>query len=650
METNFLPGFYSIRRASLFIAFSIISLNLVSGQVASPKELSSPDGNLHFTAELSKKGDLIYSISYKDQPVILSSLLGLEGVQGGCSFQGWSKNQLLSDVSYSEKDSSWTPAYGERNLIRDSYKEMVLTLLNEDCRQRNMQVIVRAYNEGIAFRYFFPEIERGRDISIKGELTNYTVPPGAKAWFTPFPQVPYKLLPLENWPSESERPLVLELENELYLCLTEAAMVNFSRAKFALHPEKPNTIITSLYGPVDLTSPFSTPWRVVMVAEQPGKLLENNDIILNLNPPSEIANTLWIKPGKVMREVTLSSKGVKETVDFAVKHNIQYIHIDAGWYGHEYVVESDATTITVDPKRNPNSDFDMQETIQLANENGLGVFAYINQRELVGDDLEEKLKLYKEWGLSGIKFGFVHVGSHRWTTWLHDAVKKCAEYNLLVNIHDLYRPTGFSRTYPNLLTQEGIHGNEQMPDATQNTVQPFTRFIAGPADYTIAYYHRPEFKPSLRSGQFSQVGIKTTSGHQLALPVLYYSPLQWMYWYDRPSDSQDEPELEFFDRVPTVWDDTKVLDGKIGEYVTIARRSGEEWFIGTITNTEPRKLKISLNFLDPGKKYEAKIFYDDPKASIRTKVGIKTMSVDASMKLDAKLLGSGGQAVWIRPL
>jgi alpha-glucosidase len=228
-------------------------------------------------------------------------------------------------------------------------------------------------------------------------------------------------------------------------------------------------------------------------------------------------------------------------------------------------------------------------------------------------------------------------------------VKKCAKYHLMVDIHDEYRPTGFSRTYPNLLTQEGVRGNEEMPDATNSTILPFTRFIAGAADHTICYYHRPELKPRLAETQNARV-MKTTSGHQLALAAVFYSPLQFLYWYDKPEDSKDEPELEFFDKVPTVWDDTKVLDGEIAKYITIARRKGDDWFVGTITNNDARELKISFNFLTPGKKYLASIYYDDPDSKVRTKVSIRRINVDASTVLDTKLIASGGQAIWIKPL
>ena len=620
---------------SMLLSLSAFSLNAVD-----QNEIFSPDKKFHFSLDIDNNGGLTYFIKYNDETIVLPSTLGLNN---------WANNFTLVNIVFSEKNSVWKPVYGERNQVHDNYNQVVFHLLKNNNPKLEMQLEVRAYNEGIAFRYSFPEHpDGGRDISISEDRTEFRMPVGTEAWFTPRGQSEYSKLPLQDWPGESERPLVLQLKNGLFSCLTEAEMVDFSRTKFILHPSQSNTISCSMYDKVDLTTPFSTPWRVVMVAESAGALIENNDLILNLNPASQIANTSWIKPGKVMREISLSAEGAKELVDFAVKRNLQYIHFDAGWYGYEYVVASDAATVTVDPKRNPNSNLDLQEAIRYANEKGIGVILYVNQRALY-KQLDEILPLFKKWGVRGIKFGFVHVGSHRWTTWMHDAVKKCAEYNLMVNIHDEYRPTGFSRTWPNLMTQEGILGNEAMPDANHNTILPFTRFIAGAADYTICYYHRPEFKESLRGGQFKK-GLKTTSAHQLALSVIYYSPLQYMYWYDSPSDSQDEPELEFFDAISTVWDDTKVLHGEIGEYITIARKKGEDWFLGTITNNNERNIKLSFDFLPEGRKYEAVIYFDDQSVNTRTKVGIKRIRVDSKSLLDTQLIASGGQAVWIRPL
>jgi alpha-glucosidase len=262
---------------------------------------------------------------------------------------------------------------------------------------------------------------------------------------------------------------------------------------------------------------------------------------------------------------------------------------------------------------------------------------YVNHRTLE-QQLDELLPLYKSWGIDGIKFGFVHTGSHRWTVWLHDAIKKAAEYQLMVNVHDNYRPTGYSRTYPNLMTMEGIHGNEEMPDATHNTVLPFTRFVAGRADYTICYYFREEFGKTKKH-------LKTTPAHQLALSVIYYSPLQWLFWYDLPDDYQGEPEIEFFEKVPTVWDKTRVVDGRIGEYVAVARRKGKDWYMGIITGNQQRALSVPLHFLEEDRQYLVSVYTDGgQEIRTRTHVKIERYHVDHQDFIDLDLKPGGGAA------
>jgi alpha-glucosidase len=256
--------------------------------------------------------------------------------------------------------------------------------------------------------------------------------------------------------------------------------------------------------------------------------------------------------------------------------------------------------------------------------------------------MDDIFPIYQKWGIAGLKFGFMHVGSHRWTAFVHEAVQKAAKYNLLVDIHDEYRPTGFSRTYPNLLTQEGVYGNECMPDANHNTILPFTRFLCGAADYTICYYHQAGIK--------NVKGIKTTSAHQLALSVIYYSPLQFVFWYDKPSDYQGEPEVEFFEDLPTVWDTTKVVLGDIGKYISIARRNGDTWFVGTVTNTEGRKMNIPINFLEKGKNYIATIYSDGgDEIQTRTHVKIERYIVNSAKVIKADLKPSSGMAMEIKP-
>jgi alpha-glucosidase len=185
------------------------------------------------------------------------------------------------------------------------------------------------------------------------------------------------------------------------------------------------------------------------------------------------------------------------------------------------------------------------------------------------------------------------------------------------------------------MTAEGIRGNEEMPDATHNTVLPFTRYMAGAADYTICYYDKR---------------IKTTHAHQLALPAIYYSPIQTLYWYDKPALSNNEPELEFWDKIPVSWDETKILQGRPGEYVVTARRKGNDWFIGAITNNDGRSIQLNFDFLPKEKKYTATLYSDDDAVQTKTKVGIQKKIISATTILDSKLKPSGGQAIWLTPV
>lgn len=605
-------------------------------------QMTSPDGKGVLTVK-DDSGRIEYSIAWGDKMIIQPSCLGLE--IGKPMLDGLK----IADVrALGKHDESWRPVYGERAEIPDRYNSWEFDVNSGN--KKAFTIIVRAYDEGIAFRYRI----HGGYFKVTDEFTEYTLPEGTLAYFTPRAQTEYSVLPLRDWPGdgESDRPLLLKLPDGSFACLAEAGVVDYVRTKFKLSPDKPGTVRAAMYGPVEDVAPYDTPWRLVMYGEKAGDILEHNYMFYNLNPPCAIKNPSWIKPGKVMREVTLTTEGGRNVVDFAEKHNLQYVLFDAGWYGFEYDKASDATTVTLDPRRNPDPHaLDLQAVIDYARSKGIGVLLYVNQRALQ-QQLDEILPLYKSWGVAGVKFGFVQVGSQVWTRWMHEAVRKCAEYGLMVDIHDEYRPTGVSRTWPNLMTQEGVRGNEEFPDAFNNTMLPFTRFVAGPADYTICYYRQDFGKLNSDAdahGVPRSRTIKTTPAHQLALAAIYYSPLQLLYWYDKPADSQDEPELKFFDDVYTVWDESKVLEGEPGEYVTMARRHGDEWFIGTITNAG-RKAEVGLDFLPEGK-FVAEIYTDGDKSiPTRTKVLVSSHLVSSADTLHFNLRDSGGAAIRLIPV
>jgi Glycoside hydrolase 97/Glycosyl-hydrolase 97 N-terminal/Glycosyl-hydrolase 97 C-terminal, oligomerisation len=600
--------------------------------------VQSPDKNYTVQFYQKKNTDgtktMYYKVDFKNKSVINESVLDLDInntlferalAKKIDSTKKWCEDLSVKKVFTSSKDESWKTVCGERNIIRDYYNAVSIQLVKDKNPVYELRIEMRAYNEGVALRYFFPENDAGIYYRIKNENTEFSLPAGTKAWYTWWAQGYYQLTSLSDWKYESERPLTLQLPNGLYACLAEAQMTDYARTKFKLSSQKPNTIVTAMYESVDLISTFATPWRAIMVAEKPGDLIEHDDIILNLNDANKIENTAWIRPGKIIREVTLTTEGAKACIDFAATHNLQYILFDWKWYGPSFKFSSDATKVV--------APMDLPGIIQYGKQKGVGVWLYVNMQALLLQS-DSLFRIYKSWGVQGVKFGFVELGSHRWTTWLEKTIQQAAVNNIMVNIHDEFRPTGEQRTYPNLMTAEGIRGNEEFPDATHNTILPFTRYIAGAADYTICYYDKR---------------IKTTHAHQLALAAIYYSPIQTLFWYDEPNAYQNEPEIEFFEKIPTSWDETKVLQGMPGEFITTARRKGDEWFIGTITNNEARNLKLSLNFLQKGKKYIASVYSDDSTVAIKTKVRIERKNINASTVLDIKLVASGGQAIWIKP-
>lgn len=609
---------------------------VVFGQSPTKVTFSSPDSNLaakFYQVQEGKGKTMYYEVSYKGKTVIRPSVLDIlldnhlsESAMAlkVDTLTRWTSNLVIKHITRQQQDTSWIPVTGERSVIRDHYNAVTIAMQKADNPVYHMNIEMRAYNEGIAIRYYFPLNEKGSYYHVTAEHTEFALPAGATAFHALWGQAAYRELPLKNWPGEAERPLTLKLPNGLYACLAEAQMVDYARTKFALHPKKANTIITAMYTPADLISPFATPWRVIMVAEQPGRLIENDFVLLNLNQPAGIKDLSWIKPGKIMRVMSQTTADAKAGIDFAVKRHLQYILFDWKWYGPAFDFNSDATKVAI-------PDFDLPGIIQYGKERGIGIWLYVNQQALLKQS-DSLFRIYEQWGVKGVKFGFVQAGSHRWTTWLEDMFSKAAASHMMVNVHDDWRPTGEQRTWPNLMSAEGIRGNEEMPDATHNTILPFTRYIAGAADYTICYYDKR---------------IKTTHAHQLALAAIYYSPLQTLYWYDKPELSKGEPELEFWDHIPCTWDETRVLQGTPGQYISVARRKGEEWFVGAITNNNARTVQLAFNFLPAGKTFTAKIYSDDPAADTPTKVKTEQRKVDATTILNIRLPASGGLAVWV---
>ena len=632
---------YSINRR-----LPLLLLTLLVATVAGAVEtLQSPNGKYQFTFS-QKEGKLMYSLDYANKPVVEEGELGVnidnhlvESAMGipVDNSSVWTKGMEVTSVERRSEDNTWKPVYGEYAQMRDHYNEMTIHLLKGgkhegsgtayDKRQQYLlDIIVRAYDEGVAIRYHFPEATNGLFMHITEDLTSFRFAPGAEAYHYAWAQAhanKVKLLKSEAaWKDEAERPLTLQLANGLYAAIGEAALTDFVRGKLKLKAD--NELQMAMFDPADIITAYDMPWRFIMVGEKAIDLINNKQMVLNLNAPCQISDTSWIKPGKAFRVCRLDMKTCMEGVDFCVDRGLQYIELDAGWYGPEMKMSSSALKVL------ETRDIDMPKLCQYAKSKGIGVWVYVNQRALY-QQLDQILPLYEKWGISGIKFGFVQIGSQEWTTWLHNAVKKCADHHIMVDIHDEYRPTGWSRTYPNLMTQEGVGGNEEMPDAEHNTILPFTRFLCGPADYTPCYFNNR---------------VKNTKAHQLAMPVVYYSPISFLYWYDLPNVYKGEKELDFWKYCPTVWDESKALQGEIGEYIVQARRSGNDWFVGAMNGLQARDITLNTaDFLPKGKKYRVEIYNDEPSLTTRTKVASMVQTIKAGKTLKLHLQPSGGAAL-----
>ena len=638
MKKTFL---YSIRCRLPFLLLML----LIATVAKAVETLQSPNGKYQFTFS-QKEGKLQYSLDYAGKPVVEAGELGVnidnhlvESAMGipVDNSNVWTHGMEVTSVDRRSEDNTWKPVYGEYAQIRDRYNEMTIHLLKGgkhegsgtayDKRQQYLlDIIVRAYDEGVAIRYHFPEATNGLFMHITEDLTSFRFAPGAEAYHYAWAQAhanKVKLLKSEAaWKDEAERPLTLQLANGLYAAIGEAALTDFVRGKLKLKAD--NELQMAMFDSADIITAYDMPWRFIMVGEKAIDLINNKQMVLNLNAPCQISDTSWIKPGKAFRVCRLDMKTCMEGVDFCVDRGLQYIELDAGWYGPEMKMSSSALKVL------ETRDIDMPKLCQYAKSKGIGVWVYVNQRALY-QQLDQILPLYEKWGISGIKFGFVQIGSQEWTTWLHNAVKKCADHHIMVDIHDEYRPTGWSRTYPNLMTQEGVGGNEEMPDAEHNTILPFTRFLCGPADYTPCYFNNR---------------VKNTKAHQLAMPVVYYSPISFLYWYDLPNVYKGEKELDFWKYCPTVWDESKALQGEIGEYIVQARRSDNDWFVGAMNGLQARDIIVNTaDFLQKGKKYHVEIYNDNPALNTRTKVASMVQTIKADKVIKLHLQPSGGAAL-----
>ncbi|MGW2724393.1 glycoside hydrolase family 97 catalytic domain-containing protein [Streptomyces sp. NPDC001492] len=600
---------------------------------------TAPDGSTTITMSLTG-GALSWSAKRRGAAVVGTSALGLKLSDGTMLGRG---STVVTNYQHWTTDNTWTPVYGRNATVRDWYQEMRWNL-QDTASGINFSVQIRAYRSGVAFRYVL--LDRGT-ATIADELTTFVFPDGTLVHSARDEDAYNPVAPgsipstgtsgTDNGPLTDVPLTATYASGGLIACICESSRVNFPRLMLSSVSGQPNTLATYLMehtargsGPVQTTStvttPFATPWRAMVTGSTHAELVDNAELVLNLAPAGALTDTSWIKPGKVFRCQLTTAAGLAG-VDFAVARGLQYIEYDSGWYGPERGT-TDAT------KSIP--EIDLPSVLSYAAGKGIGLLLYINPMAMA--DVDSLFSLYKSWGVAGVKLGFINDGTQAMTNQITAWVRTAAKYHLLVDSHDDVRPFGYERTYPNWISMEGVRGNEHFPTASHNVTLPFARNVGGPMDYTICY---------------GQSRDQTTNAHQMAMAAVYYQPLNFIYWYDSPSkfsNTANWPGLPWFDAIPTTWDESRTLDGSIGQYIAVARRKGTTWYLGAMTNESARTLSLPLSFLGAGT-WTATVYADGTPgtSAYQTPVVKSTRTVTSATVLSMAMAPAGGQAVVLQP-
>lgn len=579
----------------------------------------------------------VYSISSPGKATVLAlkiqgDLPGYQLLFKGEKITGWSALNIAIDgislkkcavVGYDipqRYEASFASPLGEQDSIHSVYQQGTWKLRTTAGHLVNIDF--RVMDSSVAFRYTV--ITAGTARHALREYTTFVFPASPLIYqynqesvFTP--------TRVDTFSTTTDLPVTIASGGK-YCQVGEAMNISYTKAELSRGADGKTLAIKF---PRDTSVGFSdqvtTPWRTLSVAGSAIGLAHCRNLNVKLADAPAAGDYSWIKPGKLIRAQLNTQSGL-DCIDFAARHHFQYIMFDAGWYGAEFNSVSDPCQVI--------PAIDLPKVIAYGRKHDIGVVLYVNYIGLRAK-LDTILPLYKQWGVAGLKFGFVDGLTQSGLTWLSQAIKKVQQYGFILNIHDNYKPTGLSRTYPVLLTQEGIRGDENSPDAFHNTTLPFTRYLAGAADFTYCF-------PNPRNS-FSK-NIKVSKAQQLALSVVYYSPLQAIFWYGQPNDYTNEGEIAFYDYVPTTWSESHYLAGDIGKGIAVARRKGNTWYLGCAAGLADWQTVLDLSFLRAGISYTVTVYEDDGHASIRT----RTMQLTSSDRLPIKLLAKGGQAFIFR--
>ena len=720
----------------LILAGAMVCIPILSNG----QQLVSPDGNLVMNFSLTANGAPAYDLSYKGKPVIKTSTLGLELKQedpnaqtdfqlsGPKKIEGLeAKANLMNGFTVAQTqtssfDETWTPVWGEESQIRNHYNELAVTL---DQPQNKRQIVIRfrLFNDGLGFRYEFPQQKELNYFVIKEEHSQFAMAGDHTAFWIPgdydtqeYDYTTSRLSEIRGLmkqaitPNSSQTPfsptgvqtaLMMKTDDGLYINLHEAALVDYSCMHLNLDDK--NLVFESWLTPDAkgdkgyMQTPCRSPWRTIIVSDDARDILASR-ITLNLNEPCKLTDTSWIKPTKyigiwwdmitgkgtwaytndlysVHLDETDYSKtkpngthsanteNVKRYIDFAAANGFDAVLVEGwnigweDWFGNSKDYVFDFVT--------PYPDFDVQEIHRYAAEKGVEMIMHHETSSSVRNyerHMDNAYRFMVDNGYHAVKSGYVGDiiprGEHHYGQWMVNhylyAVDKAADYKIMVNAHEAVRPTGLCRTYPNLIANESARGTEYEAfggnHVNHTTILPFTRLIGGPMDYTPGIFETDcsKMTPSNTSR------ARTTLARQLALYVTMYSPLQMAA--DIPENYQRFPDaFQFIKDVAIDWDESRYLEAEPGEYITIARRAKgtDDWYIGCTAGYNGHKSEFVLDFLTPGKKYEATIYADAKDAHWETNPQAYTIThkkVTNKSKLKLTAAVGGGYAISIKEI
>lgn len=645
---------------------------------AAEETLASPDGRV--VVVVGDSEGLRYRVMLDGQPALADSQLGLD-FHGGFSL---GRAARITAAARREHDGTWENPFGQRRVVPDRYRELQLTLQENTDVPKRFNLVIRAYDNGIALRYEIPVQPGLETFTITDELTEFIFPSDLKCWAgnpsgcaeNQYPEKRLTQLTTDRgW--AHVLPLLVQLPNS-YAAIAESDLIDWAgmfvsaAAPGADGTRRPGVkvALASRHDGKGLVVGHErrvSPWRVVMLARTAADLI-TNDLVATLATPSRLADTSWVKPGvsawdawwtgvnpSQPENTGVYSRGDtrshKEFIDFAAEMGFRYQLMDWFWYDHMTLWDKGLNS----PPNDPSGDFtralphiDVPGLVAYARERGIGLWIWAHSLDIKTLGLERSLAHLASLGVVGIKVDFFNSDAQETVQWIVELLECAARHHLMVDLHGVYKPTGLARTYPNFLTQEGVLGNEynkldgNQCDTRHTITLPFTRGLLGPMDFTPGgFLNRTaaDFKIT------SPAEVIGTRARQLAETVVYVSPL--LVLCDSPANYRGQSGVEFFRGLPTVWDETVVLAAEVAEHVVIARRSGSRWYLAAMNGDAPLTLRVPLKFLGAGR-WSLRAFADTAESARHPAAIAETsLSVDASESVEIVLAPAGGYAAML---